>query len=101
MGSYVTVEVLNPRAEATAPPTASSAARLASLAGKKIGILDNGKPAGRGMLLPYMLEALKRRIPDVEIRTWAIPFAQPEVVKDPKIRELAEYADGVIALLGD
>lgn len=98
--SKVTLRVLNPRGQVDSKPQVSASRRLSDLAGKKIAILNNGK-AGGDLLLPYLEEALKRRIPHLELRTWRVPFAQPPDVKEPLIKEIAAYADGVIALTGD
>ena len=98
--SEVTLQVFNPRAEVESVPQISASPRLGSLAGKKIGILKNGKTGGE-MLLPYLEETLKKRIRDVELRTWFVPFARPPEVKEPMLTEIAEYGDGAIALMGD
>jgi hypothetical protein len=42
----VTLEVLNPRGEITLPPVSAPSARIADLAGKKIGLYWNEKPGG-------------------------------------------------------
>ena len=98
--SEVTLQVLNPRAEVERMPQVSASPRLGSLTGRKIGILNNGKTGGE-MLLPYLEETLKKRISDVELRTWVVPFARPPEVKEPILTEIAEYGDGVIVLIGD
>ena len=96
----VTLSVFNPRGEAESIPQISASPRLADLTGTKIGILNNGKSGGE-MLLPYLEEALKKRIGDVELCTWRIPFAWSPDVKESRLKEVAEYGDGVIALMGD
>jgi len=98
--SRVMLTVFNPRAELKSIPQVSISPRLGKLTGKKIGILNNSK-AGGEMLLPYLEEALKKCVPDVELRTWRVLFAHSQDGKEPKLREIAEYADGVIALTGD
>ncbi len=98
--SKVTLTVFNPRAEVESVAQAAALSRLDNLAGKKIGVLCNGKP-GAEMLLPYIQEALKKRIRDVEFRTWLVPMLERPEVKEPKLKEIAEYSDGVIALTGD
>ena len=98
--SEVTLKVLNPRGEVEIVPTVSASPRLSSLAGKKIGIVINGKTGGE-MLLPYVQEAIKKRIPDIEFRKWLVPHQESPVVKEPILKEIAEYADGAIALMGD
>ena len=96
----VTLKVFSPRAEVESVSQVSSSARLGDLTGKKIGILNNGKSGGE-MLLPYIEEALKKRIRDIELRTWKVPFAHPPDIKKRALREIAEYSEGVIALMGD
>ena len=98
--SKVTLRVFNPRAEVNSITQVSASPRLGNLTGKKIGILNNGK-AGGEMLLPYLQEALKKRIPDIELCSWTVPFAQSLDVKEPRLKEIAEYGNGVIALIGD
>ena len=98
--SKVTLRVLNPRGEVESIPQVSASPRLSDLTGKKIGILKNGK-SGAEMLLPYLEKALKKGIHDVEFRTWLVSLARPPEVKEPILKEIAEYADGVIALIGD
>ena len=96
----VALRVLNPKSEIRSIPQVSESPRLRDLNGKKIAILDNTKHGGE-MLLPYLEEALKRRVHDVELRVWRVPFPRSQEDKDPKLKEIAEYADGVIALMGD
>ena len=98
--SKVTLKVLNPRGEVESAPQVSASPRLSALSGKKIGILNNGK-AGGELLLPYLEAALKKRIPNVELRMWRVPFANPPATKEPKLKEIVQYSDGVIALTGD
>ena len=100
MQSKVTLRVFNPRAEVESTPQVAALPRLSALTGKKIGIISNGKPGGE-MLLPYLEETLKKRIPDVELRKWLVPFAESPDFKEPRLKEAAEYGDGVIVLIGD
>ncbi len=96
----VSLKVFSSRGKIESNPQASISPRLDKLNGKKIGILNNSKVGGE-MLLPYLEEALKKRVPDVELRTWRVLLANMPDVKEPQLREIAEYADGVIALTGD
>jgi hypothetical protein len=96
----VTLKIMNPRGAVNAAKQIHSSPRLKDLAGKKIGILNNGK-AGGLMLLPYLKEALQKNHPGIEIRQWEIPTAWPEEVKEPVLDEMANQSDGVIALMGD
>ncbi|MFC1904824.1 hypothetical protein ACFLXT_03565 [Chloroflexota bacterium] len=96
----VTLKVLSPRGEIEAIPQVSLSPSLGDLSRKKIGILYNGKTGGE-TLLPYIEEALRKRVSDIEFRKWTIVFNQAPEVKEPGLKELADYADGVIALMGD
>ncbi|MFC1984795.1 hypothetical protein ACFLT4_06160 [Chloroflexota bacterium] len=96
----VTIEVYNPRAEVESVSQEFASPRLSNLAGKKIGVLNNIKSGGQ-MLLPYILEALKKRIPDIEFHEWVVPHPESQAVKEPILKEIVEYSDGVIALIGD
>ena len=93
------LRVLSPRAERTRTASAG-AASLGELRGKRIGILNNTKSGG-DLLLPYVLDAIKARVPEVEFREWRIPFQLDPRLKAPRLEELAHYSDGVIALTGD
>jgi hypothetical protein len=96
----VTLKILNPRGSVSSAKQIPASPRLGDLAGKKIGILNNGK-AGGEMLLPYLKEALCRNHPGIEIRQWDVPLAWAEEVKEPVLNEIANHSDGVIALMGD
>jgi hypothetical protein len=97
--AQVTLNILSPRGEIFAPPIKPISARLSSLEGKKIGILNNSK-AGANALQPYLEEALKQAIPKIELRTWGIPFnVYPDKEKD--LKALADWSDAVIGILGD
>ncbi|MFC1961981.1 hypothetical protein ACFLWN_02925 [Chloroflexota bacterium] len=74
--------------------------RLESLSGRKIGIINNTKHGGE-ILWPYVAEALQKQLPDAELRTWRIHFAFPPSRKEPLLREVVDYSDAVIALMGD
>ncbi len=100
MQDKVELKVLNPRSEVKNPPDTSGSHQLGGLAGKKIGVLWNGKGMGE-ILLPFVEKALKSRIGDVEFRTWLVPFADSTEAKEPRLREIVGYSDGVIALMGD
>ncbi len=107
MGEYqvmdnekVTLDVLNPRGKLAEFSEFPSSPRLSSLSGRKIGILNNTKN-GAETLIPYLKEALQRRYPDIELGMWKVNYALSKDVKEPKLKEIAEYCNGVIALLGD
>jgi hypothetical protein len=96
----VTLKVLNPRG--TEPEVSQSplSSQLNDLKGKRIGILNNTKSGGNE-LLPYVQEDLKRRIPDLEMREWNVPFMLSPDSKAPRLKEIAEYSDAVVALMAD
>jgi len=95
----VTLKVLDPRGEIFVPPVTPLTARLDTLAGKKVGILRNTKP-GADSFAPYLEAALKGVYPDIQFRTWVIPYNDyPNKQKD--LKALAEWADAVIGMMGD
>lgn len=95
----VKLEVLDPRGELFAPPVQSINPRLSSLAGKKIGIMNNGK-AGADAFQPHLEKALKGVAPGAQLRTWGIAYnAYPDKAKD--LKAMADWSDAVIGLLGD
>ncbi len=94
------LEILNPRGKTIVQSQSIVVNHLESMSGKKIGVLDNNKPGGK-MLFPYVKESLKRRFPDTEIRTWSVPLDLSPELKAERIKEIVQYSDGVIALLGD
>jgi hypothetical protein len=96
----VTLKILNPRGKLKVTKQIHASPRLKDLAGKKIGILNNGK-AGGLMLLPHLIGALQKHHPGIEIRQWEVPLAWAEKVKEPVLDEIANQSDGVIALMGD
>ena len=99
-GSEIKLEVLNPRGEISGAEMFGASQGLGDLNGRKIGILNNTKSGG-DLLLPYVLEAIKGQHPDVEFKEWRVPFMLDPAEKAPRLKEVAEYADGVIALTGD
>jgi hypothetical protein len=95
----VKLEVLDPRGELYTLPVQPINPRLSSLAGKKIGIMNNGKP-GADAFQPHLEKALKAVVPDVQLRTWGIAYnVYPDKAKD--LKAVAEWSDAVIGLLGD
>lgn len=96
----VTITVLNPRGLSPRVDRIAAASPLSGLQGKKIGILNNMK-GGAAALLSHIEEALTSEIPNIELRTWRVPFAASPEEKAPRLKEIAQYSDGVFALMGD
>ena len=94
------LQVCNPRGYIRNTTQVSSQDRLANLSGTKLGILNNGKPGGQ-MLLPYLQSSLEKRLDHIEFRQWKVPFAEAMADKEPKLKEMAVWADAIIALMGD
>ena len=93
------LRVLDPRGELYSNPATPINPRLNTLAGKKIGILNNTKP-GADSFLPYMMQVLKESYPTVEFKEWKIPYNDyPN--KANELKALAAWSDGVIGMLGD
>jgi hypothetical protein len=99
MTDGITLNVLSPRAELNVAKISASA-RLSSLDGKKIGILENNKP-GALMLLPYLIEGIKKQVANPEIRVWKIPRHWSDEEKEPLLKEIAGYGDAFIGLMGE
>ena len=100
MNTPTQLEVLSPRGSLPETADFAGTSPLADLNGRKIGILNNTKSGG-DLLLPYVLEVLRKQAPEMEVREWRIPFMLDPEEKAPRLAELAEWADGVIALTGD
>ena len=99
-GKAVTLEVLNPRARILEKAKDSISKRLDSLNGKKIGILDNGKPAASYLrpIIRRYLKAVSQK--NIQFRTWIIPLALKQELKEPGLKEMADWSDAVIAGTG-
>jgi hypothetical protein len=81
----VTLEVLNPRGEITPPAVTGIRPRIASLAGKKIALIDNTK-AGARNFLNALQDLLEQRYP-------AAAFTAPP---KPEGRILQDTSPGVL-----
>jgi hypothetical protein len=93
------LKILEPRGEIFAPPAMPVTARLGTLTGRKIGILNNTKP-GATAIQPFLEKALKAMHSDIEFKTFVISYNDyPGKGKD--LSALADWSDGVIGLLGD
>jgi hypothetical protein len=97
--SNVELTVYNPRGEFETLHMASPSPRLQSLNGKKIGVLKFGTGAGLAeALLPQLEGALRKRVGRIDFREWPA-FIAPEL-REARSKEIAEYSDGIIVLLG-
>jgi hypothetical protein len=94
----VVIKVLNPRGKIKNIPRFSASPRLKSLSGKKIGVLKFGVWGVTEKLWPKCEEALKKRIKDIEFREWS--FMGGPASREAKLKEIVEYSDGVIVMLG-
>jgi hypothetical protein len=98
--SGMTLKVLNPRGRRPAIDEIPAVSPIGGLEGKKIGILNNAKGGGEE-ILSFIEKALTEKIPDIRLRTWRVPFAMIPSEKEPRLKEIADYSDGVLALMGD
>jgi len=73
--AQVTLEVMNPRGEIPPPPTIGINARVPSLDGKRIVLIDNGK-FGAETFLETVGTVLKQRYPSATIVMYPKPAAQ-------------------------
>lgn len=96
----LTLSVLIPVAADEDIPQVAATATLANISSARIAILNNIKP-GADMLQPYLEKELQKRAPGVQLRSWRVPFSTPQPEKDLLLAEIAEFADGVIAGVGD
>ena len=95
----VRLEVLDPRAEFSTPPPVPINARLSSLVGKKVGILNNTKEGARAFQ-PYLEKLLKEAEPTLELKVWTIPY-NDYAGKEKDLEQIAKWSDAVIGLIGD
>jgi hypothetical protein len=92
----VTLEVLNPRGEIPPPPFFAPSARVADLAGKKIGIYWIGK-AGGNNFWDVVQEMLKQRYPTAQVLRYRGPFDLGE----RRATEIAKEVDTFLYGVGD
>lgn len=99
MNKNFILNVLNPRGEVKVAKSSISR-RLPDLNKKKIGILENNKP-GALMLLPFLVQGIKKLASGVQIRVWKVPRHWSDEEKEPLLNEISGYADAVIGLMGE
>ena len=99
-GAAITLEVLNPRGEVPPPPTVGIQPRVKELAGKKIGLCDNGKFGARN-LLDAIEAQLRQQYPTAEILRLPKPAAQTITLTPDWYPEVAAQVDTFILATGD
>jgi hypothetical protein len=101
--SHAIYKVLSPWAEADPIPLKGLAPRINSLAGKKIGLLRNGKRAGEP-ILTVTEKILRTKFPTAEF-SWfrAKTFSVSELEKDRRqeFEDWIQRLDAVVAAVGD
>ncbi len=97
-------EVLSPWAEADPVPGRGINPRLASLAGKRIGLLANAKRAARP-ILAVVERKLKESIPTAQISwyytQYAVGPAEADTDNKARYEDWLEGQDAVVAAVGD
>ena len=88
--------VLNPRGKIEAIPVSSPQSRVADLNGKTIGLYSNSKP-GMDNLYTVFEELLKKKYPDIKVKTMAGAF----LIRDEDAEALAKEIDAFIYGVGD
>jgi hypothetical protein len=97
--SKAVLKVLDPRAELYSEPARPISPRLSTLDGKKIAILNNTKP-GANTFRPHLEAVLKAKYPTVEFKEFVVSYNDyPKKAED--LKAVAQWADGVIGMLGD
>jgi hypothetical protein len=98
--AQVTLEVLNPRGEIPPPPTMGIRPRMTDLAGKKIGLCDNGK-FGASNFLDAIETMLKQKHPAATILRLPKPAAQTITLTKDWYPEVAAQVDAFVFATGD
>lgn len=96
----VAFEVLNPRGEIPPPPTVGIRPRVADLAGKKIGLCDNGK-FGANNFLDGVENLLRQKYPTAAVLRLPKPAAQTITLTKDWYPEVAAQIDTFIFATGD
>lgn len=92
----VTLTVLNPRGEITLPPVSAPSARIADLAGKKIGLYWNEKPGGNHFW-NGVEQLLKEKLPETKILRYSGAFD----LGDELAAKIAKETDAFLYGVGD
>jgi len=91
--AQVTLEVLNPRGEIEPPKTLGISPRVSDLAGKKIGIYDNGKE-GFAAFLDITEKLLKEKYPTATIKRYQGAFDLGDVIAGKMAKEIDTFIYG-------
>ena len=94
----VELSVLNPRGKIAGTPRIIASPRLNTLTGKKIGVLKFGVWGITEKIWPGVKEELKKRVSNIQFREWS--FTGSPVSREERQKEIAEYSDGIILMLG-
>lgn len=96
----VMLEALNPRGEIPPPPTVGIRPRVTDLAGKKIGLCDNGK-FGAHHFLDNLEAMLQKNYPAATILRLPKPAAQTITLTEGWYPEVAAQVDTFVFATGD
>jgi hypothetical protein len=89
-------KVLNPRGKIESVPATSPAPRLASLAGKTVGLYSNSKP-GMDNFYTALEELFKKKYPDIKVKTMQGAF----LIRDEDAQAFAREVDAFVYGVGD
>ncbi len=92
----VTLEVLNPRGEIELPSVSAPSARIADLAGKKVGLYWNEKPGGNHFW-NGIEQLLKERLPETTVLRYSGAFD----LGDEFAAKIAKETDAFLYGVGD
>jgi hypothetical protein len=92
----VEFSVLNPRGKIDTVPASSPAPRLASLAGKTIGLYSNSKP-GMDNFYTALEEVFKKKFPDIKVKKMQGAF----LIRDEDAQAFAREVDAFVYGVGD
>ena len=98
--SGVQYEVLTPWAEVDPPPVRVISPRLETVAGKKIGLFANVKPAARP-ILDEVEKHLKARFPDVQTSVFQAVQWNRQQADRPRFEAWVKGVDAAVVAVGD
>jgi hypothetical protein len=96
-------KVLSPWADVDPVPLKGISPRVADLAGKKIGLLSNRKPAA-GPILTVVEKKLKERYPTIETSWYeALKISVPQIETEDKdvFEKWVKNSDAIVTAVGD